>query len=360
MHVPWQWIKQRPHFLAEYLSADFSLTLRYKKPLNVKKQNLQNTVNTIGAKGFWQLPLERLPITRLCPKAFRWINRALAHCGIPSFKGYDYVWITSLYFYDIIRHRITADTFLIWDAMDDEIEFSATKNSQKNLHRYLKAERELLLRADIIFCTAEHLAKKIMSRSCFKRDIIIVNNAIELPYCHNQLRERYCQYKSSKNLFMYIGAVAEWFDFDTLINMLEQNPEVSALIVGPHDGNVPVHSRIEYLGTVKRKDIFELMSYATVLMMPFKVTELIESVNPVKLYEYIYGDRIVVAPRYGESEKFEDFIWLYSTPQEFSNFARGVVAGKITKKKNTTQNHNFAEANQWSTRYQIIRKELEP
>lgn len=31
MHVPWGWIKQRPHFFAEYLAKDLIVDVYYKK-----------------------------------------------------------------------------------------------------------------------------------------------------------------------------------------------------------------------------------------------------------------------------------------------------------------------------------------
>lgn len=42
MHVPWGWIKQRPHFFAEYLNKDFDVDVVYKKPLKVSNRNLIN------------------------------------------------------------------------------------------------------------------------------------------------------------------------------------------------------------------------------------------------------------------------------------------------------------------------------
>ena len=40
MNIPWGWVKQRPHFIAEYLSKDFIVDVYYKKPTKVSKKNL--------------------------------------------------------------------------------------------------------------------------------------------------------------------------------------------------------------------------------------------------------------------------------------------------------------------------------
>ena len=32
MHIPWGWIKQRPHFFAEKLAKDVIVDVKYKQP----------------------------------------------------------------------------------------------------------------------------------------------------------------------------------------------------------------------------------------------------------------------------------------------------------------------------------------
>ena len=88
------------------------------------------------------------------------------------------------------------------------------------------------------------------------------------------------------------------------------------------------------------------MRYAKALIMPFKVNELIKSVNPVKIYEYIWMGLPVIAPYYGETEKFSDYIYLYNNPDDF------------IKKKTKEENRLFAESKQWKNRCQEILKIL--
>ena len=66
MHIPWQWIKQRPHFIAEYLSEYFQIDVLYKIPLNVHKKNLINKEEYIpNIKPFFQFPFKRFKLTFL-------------------------------------------------------------------------------------------------------------------------------------------------------------------------------------------------------------------------------------------------------------------------------------------------------
>lgn len=40
MHIPWGWIKQRPHFFAEKLAEDAVVDVKYKQPFKVTKKHL--------------------------------------------------------------------------------------------------------------------------------------------------------------------------------------------------------------------------------------------------------------------------------------------------------------------------------
>jgi hypothetical protein len=49
------------------------------------------------------------------------------------------------------------------------------------------------------------------------------------------------------------------------------------------------------MGQNHTKEIKSIMAEADILFMPFQVTDLIQSVNPVKLYEYIYSNKASIS-----------------------------------------------------------------
>ena len=64
MHVPWGWIKQRPHFFAEYLAKDLIVDVYYKKAILVSKKNqltLQQENSTLSINGFRQIAFDKIP-----------------------------------------------------------------------------------------------------------------------------------------------------------------------------------------------------------------------------------------------------------------------------------------------------------
>lgn len=360
MHVPWAWIKQRPHFLAEFLSEDYEVDVYYKYPIKVKKKNLVNSNNDkIKIKPFLYFPFKRFSFLRY----FSFLNKIFLRFSISKKEvaAYDYVWLTSIAMYPVISHLITNKTKLIWDCMDNELEFAPIKEHQYLHNYYLDIEKELMKRADIIFCSSDYLSKKMKERTSIDREITIVNNAVELPSVETtnlpeDIAEKLEQVKKLSNVFMYIGAVSEWFDFESVIYMLENNPEANVVIIGPADVAIPIHDRIHYLGTVKRDYIFQFMENAKALIMPFRITELIRSVNPVKMYEYIYAHKVILVPYYEEMDKFLDYIHTYNSKQEFSDISKQIVENQLIQSNSKEKNNQFVCINQWKNRYQDILK----
>lgn len=366
MHVPWGWIKQRPHFFAEYLSKDYDIDILYKYPLKVKKNHLVNKNNyKLNIKGFQQLPFYKIPFLSnffICQQ----INKLIFSISISKkhFDKYDYVWITSVSLYSIIKPFISSKTKIIWDCMDDELEFGNVKYNRHLLKKTTIAESELIRRANTIFCSSDYLSNKIQKRTGFFRNIFIVNNAIQLPADKEQLapndkeKNDLSFLESLPNIFMYIGTISEWFNFDIIINALNENSDMHIVLIGPNDVPIIQHERIIHLGVIERKWIFHYMEKAKALIMPFTVNELIKSVNPVKLYEYIFAYKPILTPSYKEAEKFGDYIYIYKSEDDFLNMAEKIISGEIKCRKSESEYKDFANNNQWENRCQQVKKHI--
>lgn len=362
MHVPWGWIKQRPHFFAEHLNKDFDVNVVYKKPLKVSSRNLINKKDeAMAISSFFVLPFQRISFLRNIG-FLKGINSFLVKMQLPRIFEYDYVWVTSWSMYSLISPFLPSNVKLIYDCMDDELEFESVKNNPVIFKEALFFEKEVLQRASVVFCSSEYLKNKIVKRTGIDKEIIVLNNAIGIPDNSKGLKikneEVLNSVKAINNSFMYVGAISAWFDFELILNVLKKNASVSFILIGPCDVQIPEHDRLHYLGTVDRDDIFQLMENVEGLIMPFKLNELIRSVNPVKIYEYIYMSKPIIATRYSESELFEDYVYLYSDKEEFYNFIVGILDKKLSVKKSAVENKEFALLNTWEVRYDSVKQIL--
>lgn len=346
MHVDWNWIKQRPHFIAEKLHDNgIEIDIFYTKYFYKDKL----TTNERGNLSIHQIP--RLPFSRY--KIVKAFNEKLYRNLILKLQKrnkYDYIYIThpSLYF-DGIKIPI------IYDCMDDVLAFDSESKNNESL--FLK-EKLLVNNAKYVLFTAENLKNTVLSRFNLEDSpkYNINNNAIELPSYENK-SEKYNLGTNKKIKFVYIGTITEWFDFEMLKKLDSDKFEFH--LFGPIyniEESFPENFIIH--GSVKRDLIFSIMQAADILIMPFKVTELIKSVNPVKLYEYIYSCKPIITVRYGESEKFKDYVYLYdnSDVKSFIEAIEKIQQNNMLAKNSPDNNKAFVENNTWINRTDNIIK----
>ena len=344
MHVDWNWIKQRPHFIAEKLRDNgVEIDIYYTKYFYKGKL----TVNDRGNLSIHSIP--RLPLSRF--KIIKFINEHLYKNLIYRLikkNKYDFVYIThpSL-FIDKINVPI------IYDCMDDVLAFSPEAESNKLI---FNKESKLVNQAKYVLFTAENLKNTVLKRFRLPNSekYLINNNAIELPKFSKSV-EKYDLGASNKIKLTYIGTITEWFDFEMLEKLDTSKFEFH--LFGPiynieqkFPDNFIIH------GTVSRDLIFSIMQSSDILIMPFRVTELIKSVNPVKLYEYIYSCKPIITVRYGESEKFSDFVYLYenSNAKSFEDCIKQIEYNGMDSKNSKENCIEFVKNNTWNKRAKDI------
>lgn len=349
--MSWGWIKQRPQFIAEELSKNYEVDCYYTKSNRFSNANSDFKKNNLNVKGFRFWPFERItfiPLTWLDN-----INKMIFKSYKINLADYDIIWITEPRYYFLIKGKIKGK-LLVYDCMDDMLEFPYMKR-YPNLAEYeAKEEKQLLQDADIVLCSAKALQKKLEERYEFHRNMEIVNNAITDDITTYSWQGE----ELTPNSLVYIGTISEWFDFKSVIAALEKHPELSVLLYGPiRMQNPPEHERLIFKGAVKHKEILGIMNSAAGLIMPFVVNELIESVNPVKLYEYIYSGKPICASRYSETEKFGDYITLYTGEKEFDEFVSKLLKREICVDRKRMR--EYALQNTWQSRAEHIKNVIE-
>ena len=211
-------------------------------------------------------------------------------------------------------------------------------------------------RADVVICSAEYLKQTIINRSGVNRNVNVVNNATIYPSYNVSLtyRENF-KFDSTKHSILYIGTIAKWFDFQSIISLLNHDANLICYLIGPLETELPEHNRIIHLGKCNHNEIWGIMKQADILAMPFVLNPLIESVNPVKLYEYIWAEKPIISLRYSETLKFKDFCHLYSSTEELISIYDQIVNRNYKpKEENTEIIKQFIKENTWESRCKEI------
>ena len=128
MHIPWGWLKQRPHFLAENLAKHSMIDVYYRKANTVSKNAMLTTksnISNLSIKGYNELPFDKIPILKYLH--LEWINTLIIKYQIPKLKRYDYIWLTSPFQYLALKPLLKRQK-VVYDCMDDILEFQEKEN----------------------------------------------------------------------------------------------------------------------------------------------------------------------------------------------------------------------------------------
>lgn len=338
MSVDWNWIAQRPHFFALALNEYYDVTVIYPRFLIRNWKAQKSTPKPAKCSGVPQIPLqERI-------KALRFLGDALFSCYIGDIRQYDMIWLgTPLY------SRFIPEDYkgvVIYDYMDDIVALqkdNAVKKIVGQSHEWL------VDRADYIFATSSFLQKKISHKE---------NNSIHLIRNGFEFEKIYAPGTRKKNdnliRFGYVGTIAEWIDFPTLLCSLEKYPQLEYHFWGPAATKVPGHDRIILHGIIEHKEIYSRIKDMDCMIVPFKVNDIILAVDPVKIYEYISFGKNVICVDYPEVRHFGDFVFYYQDKESYLSLIQQLIEDDFRVRYTKEEQEEFLKHCTWKARSEEV------
>lgn len=360
--VDWFWIKQRPHHFALELSKNHNVVYLSRKPFRKSEnlsishsgedENLQSTLIKVN---------DNLTIFRkkLIPKDLRFeilakLNAKLMKNTILKLDknhNFDIVILTYPTQVEYIPDSFFGSKKLIYDCMDNYKEFPGV-----NCEKVQKLEKTLVEIADFVCVSSRDLLSS-SDYNDFKDKMIVLNNGVELNHFNPEKPLNPKAVKVLKNQTRkkvgYIGTVAEWVDLPLMKEAALQNPEVIFYIIGPidHSGVISYKDipNLIFTGTIPYGFIPDILRELDVAVMPFIMNDLIKSVNPVKIYEYLAMGKDIIAVRYDETEKFGSLIDVYTSHDEFLRILDDKLKSKSEDQK-VEKRMKFAAEHSWEAR----------
>lgn len=301
-HVDSRWIKQRPHFMAESMHH-LGESVTYVCSSMVRKRSLVRSQKLI-------VPVLRIP---MLPQRLR---RSLGLFDPLLSLICALIIVIRLRpqaaFFTHSRNRRLASLLRIagvrifYDCMDLNGLFAdATRTDARD-------ERILVNLSRRVFCSSQPIADHIGNIAA-GADIDVVPNALNAAlFRSTELDDQ----GFTPRTVAYVGAVSSWFDFGAVLQLLDAQPSLTVFLWGPCDVVVPEHERLVYGGILSHEAAIQAMRRSAVLLLPFRITDLIRAVDPVKVYEYIATGRPVVAADYPLLCHFGNWIYRYNSPGE--------------------------------------------
>lgn len=196
--------------------------------------------------------------------------------------------------------------------------------------RTVAAERQLVERADVVFAVCEalrrdksrlndntHLATHGVDHELFARaldpDLPIPDDLARLP----------------KPVIGFYGTLQDWVDQDLVASLARRHPTWSIALVGQELVDC---SRLRALPNVHlfgRRPHADLPAYCKgfdVGIIPYRIDERMQYVNPIKLREYLSAGLPVVSTAVPEARRYEPLCAVADTPEAFERAVEDALA----------------------------------
>ena len=194
-----------------------------------------------------------------------------------------------------------------------------------------------------------------VSDAQFDAEIKIANSVDTVVYTAKNLKEKYTEIKDKSKMYylpngidldffkdadrslppqledipeprvIYVGAIHDWFDVDLVHYCAKNLPNYSFIIIGPEQKDLSLLRKLKnvhILGSIPYAKIPAFLYNSQVGIIPFNVKDypdLVNSINPLKMYEYLACGLKVVSIEWEQIKDMNDIINLATTKDEFVN-----------------------------------------
>jgi len=227
--------------------------------------------------------------------------------------------------------------------------FSSVSENQYN------TEIEIANRVDTVIYSAKNLKEKYTEIKD-KSKMHYISNGVDLTFIQKSdksLPHEYADIPSPRAV--YIGALHEWFDVDLVYKTAISLPVYSFVIIGPVECDLSQLENLDnvfILGKKPHERIAQFLFNADVGIIPFDTIthkELVESINPLKLYEYFACGLPVVSMNWHQLEDLNSPAFLCNTTEEFIDAIKNA-----SSHNDITTFKEFAEDSDWTMRVNTV------
>jgi glycosyltransferase involved in cell wall biosynthesis len=217
----------------------------------------------------------------------------------------------------------------------------------------LEKEMELAQRVDRVIYTAQNLKDQFAGKIDEKK-MALVSNGVDFGFFESadkSFPEEFRNIPSPR--VTYVGAIDQWFDFDMLASAAKQLPNVQFVVIGlarTKTTAIEGISNIHLLGPKPYERVPQFLSHSQAGMIPFLRNELVEYVNPIKLYEYMACGLPVVCTSWEAVRQLGSPAVLVDDESEFTR----AVQQMVNENSDRARYIEYAKQNEWQARLQQV------
>ncbi len=306
---------------------------------------------------FYYAPLTIIPFSDFPILRSDWVLHNNLKLSFPNLKrflmknGFDQVdilWISNPLIFqiaDIIDHKL-----LVYRIADDVPAFESVPG------RADQVVSDLVKKADIVFVTARTLLEKY---SWAGSKLHYLPNGVDFDHFTDSVDTLPDEFRTiPAPRAIYVGMIADWFDVDIIKSAAKAYPNISFVLIGESAIDLSAIKSLQnvyILGGKKYSTIPTYLKNSDVGLIPFKQNRLVESVNPIKLYEYMACGLPVVSARWETVEGLDSPAYLYDSFVEFAEMLELSLSGEVDQQKMI----DFARQNSWERQFNKVIKVLD-
>lgn len=362
---PWNTIRQRPQQIARLLSRVHDVV--YVNPVldpiaiplyRVWRRNCPASISPIARVYKKDATLHILDPPTLIPGvlflgvlndlAVRLLSASAVSYAKASCKGSRVLWLSHPRQAKVLD-AVGSKWLICYDCMDDyaNLEFPARREY------YDSNERRILERADVVFCTSKALEEKCRRHAA---NVLRVPNGAEISHFRPKKRLNSIPFHKKQPVIGFYGYIGHWFDVDLVFYAASKHQDWVFRIIGPEFGSrcdaLRLLANVELLGEISYESLPQYVDEFDVCMIPFTTGNVTDTVNPVKLYEYLATGKPIVSTDLSEVAQFEPYVRIAKNQPEFVEWLEDAL--KEDDEALKAERMRIAEQNSWEERVRTI------
>ena len=160
---------------------------------------------------------------------------------------------------------------------------------------------------------------------------------------------------------IYAGTIGPWFDWAALGAAAQASPDLQFVLLGKVTADLPpsLPGNVHLIGAVPFPRIPSFLAHCDAGVIPFDVSampELVNAINPLKLYEYCAAGLPVVSYVSAEIEAAAEHVRLYRTPGEFAEGVKAVLAEETASAREARR--AWADGTSWRRRGEELERAI--
>ena len=162
----------------------------------------------------------------------------------------------------------------------------------------------------------------------------------------------------------YVGNLRDRIDWELLEGLVRMRPEWSFVFAGSAENNsniasIAKYENVRFLGVVEYHDLPSFLNSIDVGVVPHTVNDLTNSMNPLKVYNYLAAGVPVVSTAIPNLNELADLISTADGPEEFAAAIENCLA-KASRKADAEDHRDVLDKISWKTRVDEILTFLRP